>query len=123
MFFIFFIGLFSLTLDPTKELRAVLSLSVASLTALLYYELVIERITPSVDYFTISDQIYTLLLCIGSSIFCLHLFLIHYYAKWIAKTGLKEVLQYIQVSMAIFRGGLFLTMLAVMFVSLAILLP
>ena len=123
LFSIFFLGLSSLTLDPTQDFQAVLALAVGSLTALVFYELVVGTITPQVDYFTVSDQIYTLLLIIATVIFCLQIVLLHHYTKWRKKTSLPDVLQFVHTSSGIIRGLTFILALMMMWLCLIVILP
>ena len=71
IFLLFFIGLFSLIFDHDRGARAILSLSVGSLSGLLAYRFVIEKLSPEVGYFTLTDHAYTLILGL---IFILFLF-------------------------------------------------
>ncbi len=123
LFFIFFLGLASLTLDPTLDFSNVLALSLASLTSLLYYQMVVQGITPRGDYFTLSDRIYTLLLIISTATFLLLMLHMHQYWKWKGKTELPEVLEYIRVSGAILRRLALMLFLVVMLVCLLLLMP
>lgn len=123
LFFIFFLGLSSLTLDPTHDFGAVLSLSVGSLTALLFYALVIDAIAPRVDYFTVADDIYTLLLIIGTMTFCLHVVLLHHHTKWVGKTALPDVLQFVHTAGGVVRGLAFIMSLATMLLCVLLILP
>lgn len=59
--FSFFLALASLVLRTT--------LAMTSLTAILSYRFIIERMMPSVDYFTTTDSIYTLILLISLCVF------------------------------------------------------
>lgn len=122
LFFIFFLGLSSLTLDPTKDFPSVLALAVGSLTALLFYKIVVAEITPIVDYFTIADFVYTLLLVIVTMIFCLHVVLLHHYERWTQTTSLASVLATAHRTGAIIRGLAFIASIAAILVSLAVIL-
>lgn len=62
LFFAFFIGFLALTLNPEKYPQPMITLSVASLTGLLAYRFVIERISPNVSYFTLTDYIFNIFL-------------------------------------------------------------
>jgi len=59
---IFFTGLFSFAFDPEKHSGMVSGLAIGGLTSLLSYRFVLERLTPNVGHFVLSDYIYTLLL-------------------------------------------------------------
>ncbi len=62
---IFFVGLFSFAFDPKKHATMILGLATGTITSLLSYRFVIERITPQVGYFVFSDYIFTLLLSLS----------------------------------------------------------
>ncbi len=66
---IFFLGLFSLSLDPVIHARAIIALSVGSITSLLGYRFVIEKLSPTVGYFMVSDHIFTYILAMTFFIF------------------------------------------------------
>lgn len=72
---IFFISLFSFSLDPTRYATLAISLSAGSVTALLAYRFVIENLSPAVGYFMISDFIFFLFLGMVSLIFILSIVL------------------------------------------------
>jgi len=65
LFIIFFISLFTFAFDPEKHITMILALATVSLTSLLSYRFVIERMTPQVGYFVFSDYIFTLLLALA----------------------------------------------------------
>lgn len=66
---IFFISLFSFSLDPTRYATLAITLTAGSVTALLAYRFVIENMSPAVGYFTMSDYIFFLFLCMVSIVF------------------------------------------------------
>ncbi len=70
----YYMGLFSLSLDPERHGRIIYTLSVGSITSILAYRFVIERMSPAVGYFTISDFIYTYILAVSFFIFLLGIF-------------------------------------------------
>lgn len=74
IFVVFLLGLFSLVLDPLTQARAMLSLSVGSLSGLLAYRFVIERLSPEVGYFTLTDHMYTLFLMGTFGVFLLNIY-------------------------------------------------
>ncbi len=77
LFFAFFIGFLALTLNPEKYPQPMVTLSIASLTGLLAYRFVIERISPNVSYFTLSDHIF-------------NIFLIHSFIAFLVMLALLE---------------------------------
>ena len=66
---IFFMSMFSLTINPEKAFTSILALSSAAVTALLAYRFVIENLAPKVGYFMLSDYIFFLLLVATCLIF------------------------------------------------------
>lgn len=76
LFLIFFMGLFSLALDPKEHSGKILTLASASLTTLLAYRFVIENMTPPVDYFVLSDQIFTFFLVVTLAEFAFAIYVI-----------------------------------------------
>lgn len=72
VFFILLLGTFSLTLDAKEMGGTVLSLSVGSLTGLLAYRFVIEKISPNIGYFTLAERIYTIVLSFSFLTFLLN---------------------------------------------------
>lgn len=62
LFLMFFITIFSFTLDPIADRSLILSLSLAGITAILSYRFVIQGMSPQVGYFLLSDHIFTMFL-------------------------------------------------------------
>ena len=62
LFLIFFIGLFSLGFDPKTHAREVLTLPSGSITSMIAYRFVIQRMSPQLGYFILSDHVFTLFL-------------------------------------------------------------
>ena len=56
----FFISMFSFSMDPTIYYRSIIALSTGTLTAMLAYRFVIENLAPKVGYFMISDAFFFL---------------------------------------------------------------
>ena len=73
---LFFIGLFSLFFDHESGARAILSLSVGSLSGLLAYRFVIEKLSPEVGYFTFTDYVYTIVLGLIFILFLFNMYII-----------------------------------------------
>lgn len=82
IFLLFFLGLFSLLIDIRKNERLATGLSTASMTALLAYRFVIERISPEVGYFTLTDHLYTIFLGLTFIVFLLNIFSVKYLKKY-----------------------------------------
>lgn len=59
---IFYLSLFSFSLDPINYRGSIVSLATGGITALLAYRFVIESLSPSVGYFMLSDYIFFLFL-------------------------------------------------------------
>lgn len=59
---IFFLAVFSLSIDPKNYYSTISSISIGSVTGMLAYKYVIDNISPNVGYFMLSDIIYFLLL-------------------------------------------------------------
>ena len=62
LFLIFFIGLFSFGFDPTTHARNIITLSSGSVTSMIAYRFVIQRMAPEMGYFILSDHIFMLFL-------------------------------------------------------------
>jgi|SRR5579872_60408 len=65
----FFMALFTLSLDPTTNYREIFGTSIGVLTSILTYRFVIESLSPQVDYFTMDDYIYIFVLLCAFGIF------------------------------------------------------
>lgn len=59
---IFYISVFTFSMNPVTNLRSIISLSSASVTGLLAFRFVIENLSPKVGYFMISDYLFFLFL-------------------------------------------------------------
>jgi len=75
IFVAFFIGLLSFVLVTTNIVGRA-TLSVSAVSALLGYRFVIENIMPKVDYFTLTDYIYIILLGLAFSVFIIQTLLL-----------------------------------------------
>ena len=60
-------------MNPDPLARSILSLSTGTLTGLIAYRFVIERVVPNVGYFTLTDHIYNLFLLIIFLIFVVNI--------------------------------------------------
>ncbi|MBD3231171.1 hypothetical protein GF322_00760 [Candidatus Dependentiae bacterium] len=87
LYIAFFLCLFSLILS-IHNTRAILSLSVGSISALIVNLFILEKLTPEVSYFTISDAIFTTLLI---SVFAILLFNIFAAKQVTSKKYIKEL--------------------------------
>ena len=79
---IFFISLFTLSLDPKQYYIAILSVAAATITALISYRFVIESMSPSVSYFMLSDHFFDLILVLNFIIFLLGTVLLKRFIKY-----------------------------------------
>ncbi len=55
---VFYISVFTFSMNPITDLRTIISLSSASVTGLLAYRFVIENLSPKVGYFMVSDYLF-----------------------------------------------------------------
>ncbi len=62
LFLIFFVSLFSLGLDPKERSSNIISLASGSVTSMIIYRFVIQRMSPEVGYFILGDHIFILFL-------------------------------------------------------------
>ena len=62
MLILFIIASFTFLLDPKKLASSILGLSTGTLTGLIAYRFVIERVIPNVGYFTLTDHVFNLFL-------------------------------------------------------------
>ena len=70
-----FLSIFSLLLT-IENTKGILSLSVGSISALIFDLFILEKLTPNVSYFTLSDTIFTTLLVVVFIILLFNIFLI-----------------------------------------------
>jgi hypothetical protein len=71
---IFYLSLFSLSLDPARYTGSILSLGAGGVSAMLAYRFVIESLSPAVGYFMLSDYFYFLFLVLTMIIFFVDIF-------------------------------------------------
>lgn len=69
IFLIFFIGLFSFAFDPAVAQMPIVLIATTALTSLVTYRFVIQRMSPTVGYFLLSDLIFTLFLAFAFIVF------------------------------------------------------
>lgn len=73
LFLIFFLGIVTLSLDPSKFATLRISISIANLTALIGYRFIIENMSPKAGYFMLSDHIFNLFFALTFVIFFFHI--------------------------------------------------
>lgn len=71
---IFYLSLFSLSLDPARYTGSILSLGAGGVSAMLAYRFVIESLSPAVGYFMLSDYFYFLFLVLTMVVFFVDIF-------------------------------------------------
>ena len=76
LFLIFFISLLSLGLDPKTSTSSIISLASGSVTSMIAYRFVIQRMSPEMGYFILSDHIFTLFLLFAFTKFILVIWLV-----------------------------------------------
>ncbi len=74
MLILFILASFSFLLDPKKLASSILGLSTGTLTGLIAYRFVIERVEPNVGYFTFTDHVFNLFLVAIFIIYMVNLF-------------------------------------------------
>ena len=84
LFVVFFLSIFLFSLDPVKYREVIMTISAATVPAILAYRFVIESISPKVAYFMLSDQIFNLFLLLSFAVFIGTL----YYEKFRKRIGL-----------------------------------
>lgn len=78
MIILFFISVLTFSLDPKIESRSILTLSTGTLTGLIAYRFVIEKIVPDVGYFTRADHLFNLFLTVIFITFLVNLFAVNW---------------------------------------------
>ncbi len=69
IFLIFFIGLFSFSFDPELAQMPIVLIATTTLTSLVAYRFIIQRMSPTVGYFLLSDLMFTLFLAFSFVVF------------------------------------------------------
>jgi len=82
LFVIFFVGLFTLGLDPEKYYTVIVSVMAAMITALLSYRFVIESMSPKVPYFMLSDGLFNFFLCLTFILFLIDTIFLDRFIKY-----------------------------------------
>jgi hypothetical protein len=103
LFLAFFLGFLALTLNPLKHSRSMTTIAVASITGLLAYRFVIEKISPNVGYFTLTDHLYDIILTYTFIAFLINLALIEAYDinPWLIAVSKITAILTIEVSLII----------------------
>ncbi|MFC1894893.1 hypothetical protein ACFLYH_03010 [Candidatus Dependentiae bacterium] len=101
LFIAFFLGLFSLVLN-IKNTKGILTLSVASVSSLIFNLFILEGKTPQTTYFTISDSIFTFLFATIFIILVFNLFLIRFISQKKPSDTLIILRNYIFLFMIVF---------------------
>lgn len=73
---LFIISVFTLLMDPKPLARSILTLSTGTLTGVIAYRFVIEKIIPDVGYFTLTDHMFNLFLTGIFVIFVVNIFIV-----------------------------------------------
>jgi len=72
---VFFISLFTLTFDPyVFAISNIISISIASISAVIAHRFIMESMSPKAGYFMISDKLFLLYLVVCSVIFVVNIF-------------------------------------------------
>lgn len=69
LFVVFFLSMLLFSLDPKKYRESIITISAATMPAIIAYRFVIETISPKASYFMLSDHIFTLFLILSFLIF------------------------------------------------------
>ena len=75
---LFILSTFTFLMDVVNLSKSIISLSTGTLTAIIAYRFVIEKIVPDVGYFTLTDHIYNLFLSIIFLIFIVNIFAVRH---------------------------------------------
>ena len=79
--------MFLFSLDPKKYREAIMTISAATVPAILAYRFVIETISPKVSYFMLSDHIFSLFLFLSFLVFVT----IFYFENFLVAPGLLVI--------------------------------
>ncbi len=82
LFIIFFLSLFTLSIDPVKQYATVVSIPAAMMGALVSYFFVIESMSPKVGYFTLADIFFSVFVVLNFMIFILDTICIKYFVRY-----------------------------------------
>ncbi|MFA6065939.1 MAG: hypothetical protein WC707_02040 [Candidatus Babeliaceae bacterium] len=113
LFLIFFIGLLSLTFDVMNQFSLILSLSIGSTTALIFYSDGLQKMAPISGVFTLADAMLTSSFAIVITILALQMISMNYLYKKQSVTTIKELIMATTTSLNVIRGLFFLLFLAI----------
>lgn len=122
LFLIFFIGLLSLTFDVLTQFGTILTLSLGSTTALIFYSNQLRGLLPATGTFTSVEMVYVLVLAIILLTLTLQIIMLQYLHKKQSTTQIKEVLDYTAMSLNIIRSLFFLFFPIIMLVMVSLVL-
>lgn len=105
---IFLMGLISLTFDVLKNFNAILSLSVGSLTGLLFTRNVIDKFMPFTDQFTIADRMYLLFIILTVLVLGFQIYFLQLFMNLQDKTQLSQVIERHIANVNLLRGSVFI---------------
>lgn len=91
MFILFMIASFTFLMNPEELGRSILSLSTGTLTGIIAYRFVIEKIAPDVGYFTLTDHLFNLFLISIFIIFVMNIFTVTQEKDTIKTRAIKGV--------------------------------
>ncbi len=116
LFLIFFIGLLSLTFDVLTQFTVILSLSLGSTTALIFYLDSLQKVSPVTDTFTFVDIIYIFLLFIIISTFIFQVIAMNFLSNRQKMTTIPELINETALTINIIRSLLFIFFLLLMLI-------
>lgn len=122
LFLIFFIGLLSLMFDVLNQFSTILTLSLGSTTALIFYSKDLQEIVPATRSFTLTEMIYVLVLAIILLTLTIQIIMLQYLHKKKSMTQMKEILDYTVASLNVIRSLCFLLFPLIMLIMIALLL-
>jgi hypothetical protein len=113
LFLVFFMGLFSLAVEVDKWIEMSLSMSIGSITAMLFYRFVIEKMSPNVGYFTIADKIYTFLVITAFLIFLSNVYTAYYFKRKKHIGTKEEEIKKLYRKLMLFKKSVYLTLIPI----------
>lgn len=75
MLLLFFLTMFSLSLDPSKYFSTIVTMSTGGITGMLAYRFIIESMSPKTDAFTMSDYCFFVVFALMFVVFIFNLFI------------------------------------------------
>ncbi len=122
LFLIFFIGILSLMFDVLNQFSTILTLSLGSTTALIFYSKDLQDVLPATRTFTLTEMIYVLVLAIILLTLTIQVIMLQYLHKKKSMTQMKEILDYTVASLNVIRSLCFLLFPLIMLIMIALLL-